>query len=382
MKHTAADNLFAVNAEAAPSGACAKASYDVAQRLTINNFDLLRLIFASMVMVFHIGILTQQPSLSWLQDYVSSSFGLQGFFFVSGFLVTMSYDKSSTLASYAWKRARRILPAYVAVVLLAAFVFVVLSKLPWNEYFANPQWRSYVVWNLLLMNFVSPDLPGLFEENFKQTVNGSLWTIKVEVMFYCMMPIMAFLGRRVGTWNVMIGLLLASLAWRVGFERYAQFTGVEFWSKLAIQAPGQFAYFVAGAIAYERTRLGLPPPKAWMAAMAVITYAVTPGLTHELIAPFAVGIVVYWAAIAVPFVGQASRYGDFSYGVYLYHWPIIQALIVLGAFAYAPVAAALTTMALSLVLAVCSWYLVERRFLTHKKQPSIRPAESVVAQAK
>lgn len=385
MKDTAADNLFAVDAEAASTGVYRTRGahrYEVVQRLTINNFDLLRLIFASMVMVFHIGILSQQPSLSWMQDYVSSAFGLQGFFFVSGFLVTMSYDKSSTLGSYVWKRARRIVPAYVTVVLLAAFVFVVLSKLPWNEYFTNPQWRSYVFWNLLLMNFVSPDLPGVFEENFKQTVNGSLWTIKVEVMFYCMMPVMAFLGRRVGTWNVMIGLLIASLAWRVGFERYAQFTGVEFWSKLAIQAPGQFAYFVAGAIAYERTRLGLPPPKAWMAVLAVIAYAVTPGLMHELIAPLAVGIFVYWAAIAAPFIGQASRYGDFSYGVYLYHWPIIQALIVLGLFTYAPITAALTTMALSLVLAICSWYVVERRFLTHKKQPSIRPAETIVAQAK
>lgn len=340
----------------------------IADRLTINNFDLLRLVFASMVMFFHIGILSQQPSLAWLQTYVSAEFGLQGFFFVSGFLVTMSYDKSSSLASYAWKRARRIAPAYVTVVLIAAFAFVFLSQLPWTEYFAHPQWRSYVFWNLLLMNFAAPDLPGVFADNYKQAVNGSLWTIKVEVAFYCMMPVMAYLGRRAGKWNVMIALLLASLAWRIGFEFYAQQTGREFWSKLAIQAPGQFAFFVAGAIAYERTRLGLSPPQAWMAAIAAITYAATSGLAHELLAPFAVGIIAYWAAIAVPFAGRASRYGDFSYGVYLYHWPVIQALIALQLYAYAPGAAALMTVAMALGLAVCSWYLVERRFLTHKLQ--------------
>lgn len=339
------------------------ASPAIIERLSINNFDVLRLIFASMVMLFHIGVLTQVPSLAWLQTYVSSAFGLQGFFFVSGFLVTLSYDKSSNLASYAWKRARRIGPAYVTVVLLAAFGFVMLSALSWTEYFASHEWRSYVFWNLLLMNFVSPDLPSVFEDHYKQAINGSLWTIKVEVAFYCMMPLMAYLGRHVGKWKAMIGLLFASIIWRVGLDLYGTHTGVDFWSKLAIQAPGQFAFFVAGAIAYERTHLGLPPPQAWMAALAVATYALTSGLFHELVAPFAVGVAVYWAAIGAPFVGRASRYGDFSYGTYLYHWPIIQMLIALGAYTYSPAAAVATTIAATLLMAVCSWYLVERHFL-------------------
>jgi peptidoglycan/LPS O-acetylase OafA/YrhL len=288
---------------------------------------------------------------------------LQGFFVVSGFLVTMSYDRSRSLISYARKRARRILPAYVAVVLGAAVLLVAMSRLPWSEYFSHPEWRSYVFWNLLLANFTSPDLPGVFQDNYKQAINGSLWTIKIEVAFYCMVPVFAYLCGRAGKWRVLAMLLVASLAWRLGFELVGRMTDNGFWSKLAIQAPGQFAFFIAGAIAYERTRDGLPPPQLWMAVAAAAAYALSSDVAHELVAPIAVGIIVYWAAIAAPYVGRASRYGDFSYGIYLYHWPVIQTFIALGLFAASPSGAAFVAIATVLALAICSWYLLERRFL-------------------
>lgn len=339
----------------------------VSERLTVNNFDLMRLVFASMVLFFHMGVLTQAAELAWLQRWVSASFGLQGFFVVSGFLVTMSYDKSRNLLSYAQKRARRIAPAYVMVVLGAAFMLVMLTTLPWASYFSDPQWRSYVFWNLLLANFISPDLPGVFEGNYKQAVNGSLWTIKVEVAFYCMVPVVAWLNRRIGVWKLMAALFVAALCWRIGFEILSRMTGSFLWSKLAIQAPGQFSFFIIGAIAYHRTRVGLPPPPLWMALVGVVAYAVTDDLLHELVAPLAVGVVVYWAAISAPYLGRASRYGDFSYGIYLYHWPVIQAFVALGFFAYSPMLSAIGVCVTVLGLAVCSWFLLERRFLSQRR---------------
>lgn len=347
------------------------------ERLKVNNFDALRLIFASMVMVFHVGVLSQEPSLAWATGWVSGTFGLQGFFVVSGFLVTMSYDRSRSLSSYARKRAQRIAPAYVTVVLGAALLLVAMSRLDWWSYFTDPEWRSYVFWNLLLANFTSPDLPGVFEDNYKQAVNGSLWTIKIEVAFYLMVPVVAWLARRAGLWRVLLLAFAASLAWRVGLEGLARMTESGFLEKLAIQAPGQFTFFVAGAIAYERARLGLSPPQFWMALAAVAAYALTDDLLHELIAPLAVGIVVYWAAMAAPFVGRASKHGDFSYGIYLYHWPVIQVLVALGLFARAPVAAAVTTFAVVLTLAVISWYVVERRFLANRGSADVIAATSL-----
>lgn len=348
----------------------------VRERLTTNNFDLLRLIFASMVMLYHMGILTQAPSLSWMQTWISGNFGLQGFFFVSGFLVTMSYDRSRSLGSYAMKRVRRIAPAYVAVVLGAAVLLVGLSSYDWAAYYSHPEWRAYLFWNLLLANFVAPDLPGVFAENYKQAINGSLWTIKIEVAFYAMVPVAAYLCRRAGFWKAMVLILAASIAWRIGFDLFGRATGSGFWSKLAIQAPGQFAFFAAGAIAYERTRLGLSPPPLWMVLASAAAYALSTDLLHELIAPLCVGVIVYWAAIGAPFAGTFSRYGDFSYGIYLYHWPIIQTFIALGFFAASPLAAACGTVAVVVMAAVASWVLLERRFLANRtswKKSTIKP---------
>lgn len=349
----------------------------IPERLRVNNFDLLRLVFATMVVIYHMGILSQAGELAFMRDWVSGSFGLQGFFVVSGFLVSMSYERSRSLQSYALKRARRIAPAYITVVLGAAILFVALSVLDWASYFTDPRWRSYVFWNLLLANFVSPDLPGVFQDNAKQAVNGSLWTIKIEVAFYCMLPVVAWLSRRLGVWRVLVALFVAALAWRIGFEIVGQATGSSFWSKLAIQAPGQFSYFIVGAIAYERTRLGLAPPPMWMALIAAAAYAASSGLLHELVAPVAVGMFVYWSAIGAPFLGHASRYGDFSYGIYLYHWPVIQTVAAMGLFGRSAPVAVLVSSVTVVVLAVSSWFIVERRFLT-RAAASRSPADVAV----
>jgi peptidoglycan/LPS O-acetylase OafA/YrhL len=339
----------------------------ISDRLLVNNFDLLRLSLAFMVVIFHTGVLSQAPALEWMRTWMSADFGVQGFYVVSGFLVTMSYDKCSGLMSYAQKRVRRIAPAYVAVVAGAALLFVFISSLHWTSYFGDRTWWSYVFWNLLLLNFVSPDLPGVFDGNYKQAVNGSLWTIKIEVAFYCMVPAIAWLGQRVGYWRVWAGLFLASLAWRVGFELLGQFSGNFFWSKLAIQAPGQLSFFLFGTMAYERTRLGLAPPSLAMMIIAVAATVWSSGLLHEIVAPVAVGAIVYWVAIACPKLANFDRYGDLSYGIYLFHWPILQVVIALGWFAAYPKFAAVGAFTLSIAFAAFSWFALERRFLVHRR---------------
>lgn len=338
-----------------------------ADRLATNNFDLLRLLFASMVVVYHTGILSQSPALAWMQTWMSGDLGVQGFYVVSGFLVTMSFERCSSLWSFAEKRFRRIAPAYVIVVVGAAVLLVLISRLSWVEYFSSRDWFSYVGWNLLLSNFVFPNLPGVFEGNYKQAVNGSLWTIKIEVAFYCMVPVIAWLGHRVGEWRTWAALLVASLVWRMGFDLFAVWSGNAIWAKLAIQAPGQLSFFLVGAMAYKRTRLGLPSPPLWLAIIGCVIYATTDGLAHEFAAPFAVGTIVYWAAISCSRRVDIGRYGDFSYGIYLYHWPILQTFIALGWFATSPGLAAFGAFVTVAMVSIGSWYLVERRYLSHRR---------------
>ena len=124
-----------------------------AVRLRENNFDTLRFLFASMFVFFRVGMLSEVPSLSVLHNYVSSAFAVQAFFVVSSFLVTMSFENSSSVRSYAEKQIRRIAPAYVVVVIGAAFLLSMVTTLPVANYFDSRDFWSYVGFNLLSLIF-------------------------------------------------------------------------------------------------------------------------------------------------------------------------------------------------------------------------------------
>jgi peptidoglycan/LPS O-acetylase OafA/YrhL len=330
--------------------------------LVSNNFDGMRLVFASMVVLFHVGLLSEAPALAWLR-LISATFAVQAFFFVSGFLVVMSYDRSSALTGYFKKRFLRIAPAYCVVVIGAAVLLAGMSDLPASAYFTSPDWRSYVVSNLLLSNFAHPWLPGVFADNVEQAVNGSLWTIKVEVMFYITVPFIVWAVRRFGYRPALATIFVASILWYAGFTLAAHLGGGDLAERLAKQLPGQLGFFAGGALAYYRTREGLSPPPAWAAGAGALVYLVTDGPVGQALAPVCVTLIAYWAAIGVRQLWSAHRIGDISYGIYLYHFPIAQTLIALGVFAVAPVAGVAAVVASTLMLAFLSWHLVEKRAL-------------------
>jgi peptidoglycan/LPS O-acetylase OafA/YrhL len=342
----------------------ARDASEISTRLRVNNFDALRLIFASMVVVFHIGILSKAASLAWFLS-ISASFAVQAFFVVSGFLVTMSFENSSSIRSYASKRLRRIAPAYVAVVIAAALGLSTISTLPLSAYFTDGQLWRYLGFNLVLSNFSAPNLPGVFESNFIRAVNGSLWTIKVEVAFYCLVPFMVWAARRVGAKKLLSTVFVASILWKVGLNAAATATGVEIYAELARQLPGQLCFFAGGAWAYYRTREG-KGINGLVAAIGLIVYAISDGgWFDDLTAPLAVTAIVYWAAIAGPRLPAVAKHGDFSYGTYLYHFPLIQTFIALGLFRWSPLAGLMTSVVAVAVSAVLSWHFVERNML-HK----------------
>lgn len=347
-----------------------------AARLRDNNFDALRLIFASIVVFFHISLLSGLESLDWIHRYMSATFAVQAFFVVSGFLVTMSCENSSSLRSYALKRFRRIAPAYVTVVVAAVILLSFMSALPARQYFSHPGLWRYLAYNLILSNFQAPDLPGVFQSNPESVVNASLWTIKVEVGFYLVVPIMVWAVRRFGYRKILVGLFLASLAWRVGLQELASMGAGEIYVRLAKQLPGQLSFFVGGAWAYYRAREGLSPHVV-SAILGLVIYAVSSGLFDTLSAPFAVTAIVSWAAIAGPRLPRVGQYGDFSYGVYLYHFPIVQTCIAWGLFAWSAGMALVIVVALVLVCSLLSWFLIEAPALAGRAVTLPRPRASL-----
>lgn len=341
---------------------------DVRSRLKNNNFDVLRLLFASMVVLFHIALLSQAPVLRWMILFISSTFAVQAFFFVSGFLVFMSWERSTTLKAYASKRFWRIAPAYVVVVVGAAVLLAPTSSLSIQEYFFAPGWREYLFYNLLLSNFTAPSLPGVFTNNYETAVNGSLWTIKIEVAFYCVVPAIAWLAKRFGYQVVLGTIFVLSIGWKIGFYLAADQSGVDLYARLGKQLPGQLAFFMGGGLAYYRTKDGKHPPTLWIMLVGLLTYALTDGLIYQVVAPIAVTSIVYWMAITAPRIWNPGQYGDFSYGVYLYHFPIVQLLIWKGDFIQNVLGSTVVIIVFVAILSTASWFLLERNFLRTRNQ--------------
>jgi peptidoglycan/LPS O-acetylase OafA/YrhL len=343
-------------------------------RLRDNNFDALRVVFASMVVLFHIGFLTRVASLGWL-THVQATFAVQAFFVVSGFLVTMSYEKSATALEYAMKRLRRIAPAYLAVVTGAALALSLESTLSARAYFTSSGFWRYLEYNLILSNFRAPDLPGVFTRNFETAVNGSLWTIKIEVAFYMAVPFIVWAVRRIGYRRVLPLIFALSLAWRFGFEIPSVDHHGDFYDRLARQLPGQLAFFVGGAWAYYRL-LEDRLPRALPAIVGVVLYWFTAdelniSYFNWFVAPFAATAIVTWAALAGPRLPAMGKHGDFSYGIYLYHFPIVQTLLAVGLFSWSPFLAVAMVVVSVALCSFLSWHFVEAPALRRKPKSDL-----------
>ncbi len=319
---------------------------------TANNFNLLRLLFALFVVAYHIVVLSgaQQWREAEAPLSLMAEIGVQGFFVLSGFLVYASLERSETLGRYAEKRVRRLYPAYATVVIVGALAGLAVSP----EARANlGAVGEYLGWNLVFANFMAPELPGVFQANPMHEVNGALWTLKIEVMFYLVLPVLGWLLRIAGParWLLIVLIYAAAEAWRIGLTGMGQ-------AELARQLPGQMSFFITGMALYKLAFSGWRLHAAGLAGAAILAAS----LMFDMLAPLralGLGLVAVWAATGLLRLPNAAHFGDLSYGVYIVHFPIIQTLIVLGLFA-APWTGAGAALAASFVAAFILWHLVER----------------------
>lgn len=329
-------------------------------RLTNNNFDLLRLLFAATVCLVHSYQLSGFCELRPIDGVLSSAVAVKAFFVVSGFLIFMSYERSSSLRSYAAKRIRRIYPAYFAVVMFCAIGLIAVSSKSSGDYF-SAEWLRYVAANLTFLNFLQPTLPGVFNSNLMPTVNGALWTLKIEVMFYLSVPLFVFLIRKFSSLPILALTYCGSVAYAAGLTLLAERTGSGLYAELGRQLPGQLSYFIGGAFFYYFLPLFERRAGYFVAAATAILVA---GRYYPLplLEPFALATIVIFFALFL-YVGNFGKYGDFSYGFYILHFPIIQLLLDSGRFSENPWLFLGAVIALTAVTAIAMWHLIEKNFL-------------------
>jgi len=327
---------------------------------THNNFHLVRLLLALMVVAYHCVALSGLPAWSFIEERLSlaAELGVQGFFVVSGYLVWISLERSPSLARFAENRARRLLPAYIVVVLACGLAALILSQASRDDLSAV---LRYVGWNLSFLNFMEPNLPGLFTGNRFTEVNGALWTLKIEVMFYLLLPVLAWLLGAAGRhrWILFVLIYAAAEAWRVGLEQAGAAQNNVMLVELSRQLPGQMSFFIVGiALAAWRDGLNWRSALAPVALVALAVSILVPAL--DVLRAIGIGVVVIWIAIGLPRLPGVARIGDLSYGLYIVHFPIIQTGIAAGLFGFSPWLGLGAVVLASILAALVLWHLVEK----------------------
>lgn len=325
-----------------------------------NNFDMLRLLFALIVVLYHCYDLSFSPAYLWIPRVASADLAVQGFFAMSGFLIVGSYENSSMLKSYLSKRGRRILPAYWAALVFTLVLGTILSTLPVKTFLTSASTWKYAAANLCFANFLHPGLPGLFEGNpVMSSVNGSLWTIKLEVMFYLSVPVIVWLCRRFGKLQILSGLFLLSVVYETAL-RHSHPT-------LASQLPGQLCFFMIGALAYyyrdwckQNTWL------VWIIAISCYLVSVFSGWIAFRAIGVSLGVIC--VGLLLPPIWQLAKYGDFSYGTYVFHFPIIQTFIALGLVRSHPKLSLGLILLTLAILSFTSWTFIEKPFLLRRNE--------------
>ncbi len=339
-----------------------------------NNFDFLRLFAAGMVIYGH-GWILATPAGPGFWGVPFARIGLDIFFAISGYMVTGSWQRTPKLRLFLAKRALRIFPGLIACVLATAYVLGPrLSTLPLRDYLHNGNVLKYLQ-NMWL--FQRLYLPGVFEGlRLNGAVNGSLWSLFPEVLCYLSVPLMALLPLRPRLWALAVGGVLAGVA---GMWLFYGYDGdpVVFYNTdvkyMLVQVP---FFFIGGLYRLLGDRVG----DFYRADFAILGYSLNWmiaswygwwNLPIEWVTlPY---MVICFGRMSMPVVRHAGRFGDFSYGMYLYAFPVQQ--IVLGAMPWNeyPIA---TCMVLTVPFAVLSWHLVEAPALRWKPGRA-QPAPSV-----
>jgi peptidoglycan/LPS O-acetylase OafA/YrhL len=326
------------------------------------NFDFLRLAAALSVLFSHAFLIAEGNQAHEPLVMLSGNQGILGllgvfvFFTMSGFLVTQSFESSRAPLRFLAARLLRIYPALIVCLVICILVLgASVTTLPLGEYLRHPDTWRFLTANLLMQGF-DESLPGVvFVDNAVGTVvGGCFWSLRFEL--YCYVVVLALgtlrlLDRRSAVLLLILGLAASYFDWLGSFG----------WL---------LPYFAVGMVMYYLTRAR--QPSGALAVAAALGIVATVFLGQMLFAFALLGgyLTIYLATSGRIVLPRAGRYGDLSYGLYIYGWPVESGV----AHAYGGTASwwevFLVGTAISLLLAFLSWHLIERPALRLKSARS------------
>lgn len=336
-----------------------------------NNFNLIRLAAAFTVLFAHSFNLLALDPPGWRPPlFIKSSVAaVDVFFFISGFLVTGSLLSRANIFEYAWARLLRIFPAlWVMLLVTVTTIGFFFSTLPPSEFFASPVTHDYFWRCATLINGLRFNLPGVFENNpLGPGVNGSLWSLPIEWRLYEYLAAAWVLLALKPEWRPQLirwGALLAAVVLSVIAVTKTELLG---WRE-NVEAP-MALFFYGATMRLWRDRIRLSYGRL-AALLAALTLAAVNRHAFLVVYMLTLGpIVLHVAFLFGGPIRRFNRLGDYSYGVYIYAFPIQQGLIAaIPGLTLAGLNAGAT--AITLACAVASWHMIERPALDWKLVPA------------
>lgn len=342
-----------------------------------NNFDLIRLMAALGVFWAHGSLFYDLQITPFFNNiYSAGSLSVYVFFFISGYLNVQSWRRTAQSTAFGIKRALRIFPGLLAAAFVSVFVIGgLMTTLDLKSFLSSAQtWGLFVNYGSGLATH--NHLPGVFANNPIQTaVNGSLWTIKYEVMMYILL---ALIGVTLGlSRRVLISIVALSAAAfllvKVPALDEATISWRDFWQFAAMFFAGAAFNYIP---AHRRLWLIVPMLLGFAIACTGTNLAVVQGGVF-LCLPSAIFLLAHWK----PLTRIRLRH-DLSYGIYIYAFPVQQAIteISLRHGISKPIYMVMA-LVIVLVLALASWVLIERPAIAWSRalvKPRRRPSHTYV----
>lgn len=348
-----------------------------------NNFTLMRFLAAFAVLYGHsyplsLGLKGGEDPISvllidlWGRSLASTAVDV--FFVVSGFLICASFIQRKSLWIFAEARILRILPGLVVAVIFSILIGALVTTEPLVNYFTSPSTTSFFVHNATLLSGIQFDLPGVFLNNpYPGSVNGSLWTLPIEVRMYFWLAVL-------GSLTLLQSEKVFNLFFLLICLMYVQAPVGTFMLARDAEELRLGMLFLMGSFLYvnkHRISLGF----GGMLMLVVLTY-----FTRQSgFAPYIKSIMLTYFVLLVALhpklnLPSIDRWGDVSFGLYIYAFPVQQTVAY-----FLPGVRPLQMFAIAsfitLILAISSWHFIEKpalslkgKILRFKKEAKIEPA--------
>lgn len=335
-----------------------------------NNFDFLRLLFASFVIITHSYPLSGIKECDWLCQLTNgqtslSYIGVRGFFAISGFLIYQSVVRSTGVIQYYWKRFLRLFPGLFVVLFLTVLLAPFIYENKNIAYLENKEVWTYIPNNMSLYN-LQYSIQGVFEKNYyKNAINGSLWTIPYEFTLYILLSVFIFfkgkvIYKRIALLSLMIFFLLGNILFYEQLGNYFFYLNSGMFLNLG-------AYFIIGALlaAFNIQNFKFLNQVLYFSLVGLLFSLIF----HQfyifkfILLPIT---IILFGMRSTPFINKTGKcIGDVSYGMYIYGFPVQQTLQHFFELDYLELMC--ISLLISFALGFISWHLIEKNALKLKK---------------